>query len=457
MASAGVGRYDDGTSEIPDGVVDPVERVIVIGAGIAGLTAANALTHAGVPCVVLEARDRIGGRLHTVDVGGTPVDLGGSWIHDPDHNPLTRFAAEVGVASRDGDVFAELGVHDPVDGRMLTDEEVGAVLELNGNLIGSADQVLAEVGADASAAAGIEAYLSGAGLDEVSMRRARGFLRWAYSADASSTPEETSLRWVLGDADYDLGLFPSPGYSALVAALAEGVAVRPTAVVASVEEGRDGVVVRLSEGSEERGSHVLVTVPLGVLRAGSIAFAPPLPPERADIIARVGFDTFEKVALTFDEPFWTDSGLAHLMMLPQDAEETAVVVLSVEGRPTLVFLMLASNVRRIHGPADDAVSWLLDRLSAALGKQCPQPVAVAVSDWWRDPYARGGFAHVRPGHDAADLDALGQPLSARVLFAGEATQSELVGFAHGAMASGIREAKRLLHAPHVELGPLTSH
>ena len=78
--------FDDGRTDVPRGVAAPVERVLVVGAGVAGLTAANALTHAGVECVVLEARDRIGGRLHTVDVGGSPVDLGGSWIHMPDGN-----------------------------------------------------------------------------------------------------------------------------------------------------------------------------------------------------------------------------------------------------------------------------------------------------------------------------------------------------------------------------------
>src|SRR5215471_9264620 len=70
--------FDDGRSEVPAGVAEPVERVVVVGAGIAGLTVANALAHGGVECVVLEARDRIGGRLHTVDLAGSPVDLGGS-------------------------------------------------------------------------------------------------------------------------------------------------------------------------------------------------------------------------------------------------------------------------------------------------------------------------------------------------------------------------------------------
>src|SRR4051794_35986727 len=102
MVMSGGGTVDDpgyngGTRDVPVGIDGPVDRVIVVGAGIAGLTVASALTRAGVACVVLEARDRLGGRLHTIDLAGMPVDLGGSWIHHPVGNPLRAFAAQAGV------------------------------------------------------------------------------------------------------------------------------------------------------------------------------------------------------------------------------------------------------------------------------------------------------------------------------------------------------------------------
>jgi monoamine oxidase len=87
--------FDDGRMDVPVGAAEPVERVVVIGAGIAGLTAA--LAHGGVECVVVEARDRIGGRLHTVNLAGSPVDLGGSWIHTPVGNPMRTFAQQAGI------------------------------------------------------------------------------------------------------------------------------------------------------------------------------------------------------------------------------------------------------------------------------------------------------------------------------------------------------------------------
>jgi EmrB/QacA subfamily drug resistance transporter len=120
--------FSDGRTDVPGGVAGLVERVVVVGAGIAGLTVANALTHAGVNCVVLEARDRIGGRLHTVDLAGSPVDLGGSWIHMPVGNPMSTFAQQVGVSCRGANPLSGLAGFDCGEGRRLSAAEVKASL-----------------------------------------------------------------------------------------------------------------------------------------------------------------------------------------------------------------------------------------------------------------------------------------------------------------------------------------
>ena len=116
--------YDD----VPGGVTGPVERVVVVGAGIAGLTVANALAKAGVACVVVEARDRVGGRLHTIDLAGSPVDMGGSWIHHPIGNPMRAFADQVGVGCRSGDPLPEMAAFDFAEGRRLSPGEARVVV-----------------------------------------------------------------------------------------------------------------------------------------------------------------------------------------------------------------------------------------------------------------------------------------------------------------------------------------
>ena len=99
-----------------------------------------------------------------------------------------------------------------------------------------------------------------------------------------------------------------------------------------------------------------------------------------------------------------------------------------------------------------AARWVTGMIAEALGSPCPDPVAIAVTGWAADPYAAGAYTHVPPGYANADLDLLGTPVAGRLLFAGEHTQSARVGYADGAMTSGIREAKRLLGAPSVPLG-----
>ena len=197
-------RFDDRRSDVPAGVSGPVERVVVVGAGIAGLTAANALAHGGVECVVLEARDRIGGRLHTVDLAGSPLDLGGSWIHMPGGNPMRAFADLVGVPCHAADPVPEIVGFDCGEGRRLPATEAEAVLGLYTEAFpAAAGQLAAELGPDASAADGIEAFVAGAGLALGPARRARQILYGVIEAESADLAERQSLRWMWNELEYD--------------------------------------------------------------------------------------------------------------------------------------------------------------------------------------------------------------------------------------------------------------
>ena len=120
--------FADGEGPVRGELARPTGRVIVVGAGIAGLAAANALRHAGLEVTVLEARDRIGGRLWTVDLADGVADLGGSWIHTPIGNPLTRWADAIGVERRPGNVLAAAVGWDPLGGR-ISGSEMDSLLE----------------------------------------------------------------------------------------------------------------------------------------------------------------------------------------------------------------------------------------------------------------------------------------------------------------------------------------
>ena len=455
--------FDDGQADIPAGVAGPVERVVVIGAGIAGLTVANALTHGGIECVVVEARDRIGGRLHTVNLAGSPVDLGGSWIHTPVGNPMRAFADQAGVRCRSANPLPELAGFDCGEGRRLSAAEVGESLRLQLEDFPQArGRLLAELGPDASAADGIEAFVAGAGLAPGPARRARQALRALVEGESADLAERQSLRWMWNEMEYEghyFGDVPEGGYRRLVEAMAAGVDLRLGVDVAEIACSAGGVRVRGADGASEDGSHVVVTVPLGVLKRGAPRFRPALPPDRLAAIERLGFGRYEKVALRFDEPFWRTAGLPHAMIFPRDSGAPAVWAIGLDAfgaGPVLVFQIFHSAARHVLGAApDDAARWALDLLADAIGRPCPAAAAVAVTSWSDDRHSGGAYTHIPPGANPADADVLGEPIGGRLLFAGEHTQSTRLAYADGAMTSGIREAKRLLGQPSVRLGPIS--
>jgi monoamine oxidase len=454
--------FDDGRTNVPAGVAGPVERVVVIGAGIAGLTVANALTRGGIECVVVEARDRIGGRLHTVNLAGSPVDLGGSWIHTPVGNPMRAFADQAGVRCRSANPLPELAGFDCGEGRRLSAAEVGESLSMQLEDFPQAKgRLLAGLGPDASAADGIEAFVAGAGLAPGPARRARQALRALVEGESADLAERQSLRWMWNEMEYEghyFGDVPEGGYRRLVEAMAAGVDLRLGVEVAEIACSAGGVRVRSADGASEDGSHVVVTVPLGVLKRGAPQFRPALPPDRLAAIERLGFGRYEKVALRFDAPFWRAAGLPHAMIFPRDSGAPAVWVIGLDAfgaGPVLVFQIFHSAASHVLGAdPDDAARWVLDLLADAIGRSCPAPAAVAVTSWANDRYSGGAYTHIPPGAGPADADVLGEPIGGRLLFAGEHTQSTRLAYADGAMTSGIREAKRLLGQPAIHLGPI---
>ena len=463
MAGLTAESFDDGQAGVPAGVSGPVERVVVIGAGIAGLTVANALTtHGGVECVVLEARDRIGGRLHTVNLAGSMVDLGGSWIHTPIGNPMRAFADQAGVRCRSANPLPELAGFDCGEERRLSAAEVETNISLQLEDFPQArGRLLAELGPDASAADGIEAFVAGGGLAPDPARRARQALHALVEAESADLAERQSLRWMWNEMEYEghyFGDVPVGGYRRLAEAMAAGLDLRLGVDVAEIACSANGVRVRGVDGASEDGSHAVVTVPLGVLKRGAPRFRPALPPDRLAAIERLGFGRYEKVALRFDEPFWRAAGLPHAMIFPRDSSAPAVWAIGLDAfgaGPVLVFQIFHSAARHVLG-ADpgDAAQWVLDLLAEAIGRPCPAATAVAVTSWANDRYSGGAYTHIPPRANPADADLLGEPVGGRLLFAGEHTQSARLAYADGAMTSGIREAKRLLGQPGVHLGPI---
>jgi polyamine oxidase len=375
---------------------------------------------------------------------------------------VRAFTRQAGVSCTDGDSLPRLTGYDAAEGRPLSADEVDATSTmLFETFTDAVDGLRARLGPEASAAAAIEAFVAGAGLAPGPARRARQALRATVEADAADRAERQSLQWLWTELEYDgsyFGDLPDGGYRRVVDAMAGGLDVRLGAVVSEVVRTAAGVEVLLADGTIEAGSHAVVTVPLGVLKSGTPRFSPDLPADRLAAIERIGFGCYEKVVLAFDEPFWHSAGFTHLMLFSADPDEPALFAFdhsALGAGPTLVGHVFPSSVGRVlDRTPDEAAQWVLGLLAEAVGGPCPAPSGVKVTSWGTDPFTAGAYTHIPPGADPPEVNLLGEPVDGRLLFAGEHTQSARLGYADGAMTSGIREAKRLLAQPSVLLGPV---
>ncbi|GIX49244.1 MAG: amine oxidase [Candidatus Tectimicrobiota bacterium] len=413
---------------------------VVIGAGIAGLAAARTLHDAGGAVVVLEARHRLGGRIHTDRALGFPVELGAHWIHGAYRNPIAALARRwrLRTAPTTHPFIA-----------LPTAAEVPALLEQAFPcLLARAQELAWHQERDLPLGEALQRLVAGCPSQLRSVRLGLDWLSLVMGTDAACL---SARHW---DQDLDL---PGPdlvlldGYDALVQRLARGLEVRLGEAVRQVEWTPEGVWVESTQATY-RAAAAIVTLPLGVLKAGSVRFVPPLPARQQRAIARLGMGVLDKVVLVFARPCWPAAG-EHLANPDRRPGELAGFssLLPHLGAPVLVGWVAGRQAQALEDADDaEAVAWAMRTLRRLLGPGLPDPVHTRVTRWGSDPYARGAYSHLPAGACGADYDALAVPVSPRLHLAGEATHRRYPSTVHGAYLSGRRAARRVLRLvrPH---------
>jgi monoamine oxidase len=428
-------------------------RVVVIGAGIAGLSAARALADHGCEVVVLEARDRVGGRCWT-EAG---LDLGAHWIHGTEGNPLTTLARQLGLPTQfvGGDStyaggWEHLALRGP-GGRLLSAEEKqGSILLMDG-LRDELDALRRRIAEDRAPDVSLEEAMAGILRARAVPEEMRAHAAWHLNVfardDWAAGADNLSLLWwddgyeVYGYGDSVL----ADGLQTVAVRLADGLDVRTGHVVERVEHGRAGPARVVTSKGVFEGDAVVVTLPLGVLKAGTVAFDPVLPEGKRGAIARLGMGALTKVALTFAEPFWPREQYVFGYLSGRAAEHPTTVVNMWKShrKPALVLQIGGDKGREIERwPAPRVAEWALEVLRDLFGA-APAPASIVTTAWDSDPFARGSYSYLAVGSSPEDIDALAEPVGAQLLFAGEATVRTQWACVHGAYVSGLREAARL--------------
>lgn len=423
---------------------------VVIGAGVSGLTAARFLAQAGQRVVVLEARDRIGGRTHTERADGVSTDAGASWIHGIDGNPLTDVAKAFGMSM----VEFTVGSYQP-DGRPIAyygptgerlsvaavqkfaddirefDRHLQAVInvsELGSTYLDAIDTTLAGLEWEANRAQRVREF--------VLHRSEEQFGVWAGNLDAHGLDDDT--------VEGDEVVFPD-GFNQLAANLATGLDVRLEHVAARVVWNRGGLIVRTEKG-EFAGARAVITVPIGVLKSGDLVFEPALPDPVASAISGFEMNNFEKVFLRFSTKFWDENVYA----IRQQGEagewwHSWYDLTALHGVPTLLtFAAGPSAMETRQWSQDRIVDSVLKTLRGIYGNRVENPDDVQITDWQSDPFSRGSYAYMTPGSKVGDHDLMATPINDVLHVAGEATWGEDSATVTAALRSGHRAAENIL-------------
>ncbi|MEV7761326.1 flavin monoamine oxidase family protein [Curtobacterium flaccumfaciens] len=423
--------------------------VVVVGAGVAGLAAARALALGGQRVVVLEARDRIGGRTWTDSSLGVPVDLGASWIHGIDGNPLWALAPRFGIDTVEFTVGSfqfdgrPIAWHDPSGAALSTEDTSAFVADLH-TVDAALDAVVAQAPPPSTYAAAVDTVLRSLRWQGDRAARVREYTAHR-SEDLCGAPVTVLDAHGLDEEHVpgDEVVFPG-GYAQYARALAEGLDVRLSSVVRSVTQAGESVTVGLADGTTVAAPQVVVTVPLGVLQAGDVVFDPPLSAPVTGALDRLGMGAYDKVFLRFPARFWGDSWVVRQQGSAGVDWHSWYDMSRVTGAPVLAALVGGAGARRLETLPDAMV---VDEGVAALrkmfGPSVPQPEAFRITRWAEDPFSRGSYSYLHVGASPDDHDLLGTP-SGRVQLAGEATWSDDPATVHGALLSGLRAAGRLL-------------
>lgn len=426
--------------------------VVVMGCGFSGLAAARALRSAAFKVIVLESRDRIGGRVHTDYSFGFPVDMGASWLHGVSQaNPLANIISRLQLPLyRTCGEESVLYDHDlesyalyEKDGQQISPELVARVGELFEEILEQSKIFSERLNEDISMQAAMEMALQmrpELRLQGLEQKVLQWYLCRMEGWFATDMDKLSAKHWDEEDhLEGGHGVMVK-GYWPVLAALSQGLDIRLNHRVNSVKRGGHSIQITTDNGNSFLADAVVITVPLAVLKAGKIHFEPSLPEWKVSAINDIGVGNENKIVLRFESAFWAN---VEFLGVVADSSYECSYFLNLHkatGNPVLIFMpagRLANDLEKLSD--EKSVQFALSQLRRIL-PNAPEPLQYLVSRWGTDPNSLGCYTFDLVGKSADVYNRLRAPVDS-LFFAGEATSRDFPGTVHGAYQTGIKAAE----------------
>jgi monoamine oxidase len=415
-------------------------EVIVVGAGASGIAAANKLSEKGINVTILEARNRIGGRVHTdFDSFGYPIDLGAILITQQADNPLLNISEKFNITQVP--ILFGSNVYqfkDKIEDPKKINDRLNQIFCDYLKFVKEKYEILKFYSVKHSVDAFININKLNF-LDRMLINFTAGFFNLGLKRPLNDVKD-----FILSGANGftgDAKMTPQ-GYIRLLEPQAENINIQFNTVIRSISQDKNKITLIDHSGKKYVSDYLILTVPLGYLKRNLIQFYPPLSFAKKDAINKLAFFNMNKIFVEFEEQFWPDTYFISFLIEPL-IFEWACNFSKINGKNLLIFFISEDNFEKIKNKSDKEVKELLiNMLKISYPNKNIKMTKFLKTNWNDDPYTFGSFSEVA-GHE--HLRRRFMVPEGRLIFAGEHTAPKFNAFVYGAYLSGLRAAGQIIN------------
>lgn len=414
------------------------KTVIVIGAGISGLAAAKKLKDKGFNVIILEAQEKIGGRIRTDRSLGIAFDEGASWIHGPKGNPITNLASQA-----DANTY-------------LTDDDSLKVFDNNGTAYSDAfldaqytqfENALNAVRSIGTQSQSFLEVFNSLYPTQENNRLWKYMLSAYLEFDTGGDISTLSSKYFDDDEAFSgKDVIVTNGYDKIANLLGQGLDIRLNSRVTEVNYTSIKSLVNVNGDSVE-ADYVIVSVPLGVLKNNSVSFNPTLPIDKQGAIENTKMGNVNKFLFSWNTAFW-ETDVQYIGYTPDTKGKFNYFMNMLKFLPTTNSLMTFAfgDYATVTESLSDGeiISEVMAQLKTIYGNSIPNPTNMLRTKWGQNINTFGAYSFAPNGTTSTDFDTMAKEISNKLFFAGEHTIRDYRGTVHGAYLSGIREADKII-------------